>query len=415
MEPEFSGLAVQMSELSVEAPLLVGVDPLLDVFLALGHHEVDQAGEFAGGRLDRDRGVYSGEPCAVLDADEGPAAARGHGHHAQSLPDGVDRLRELAGEVLAAADPGSRREREPGAEVLGGGEGGEVRADLRGTHRDIWGKALGQPIHALLGGAFRDRIHAYATGCYYPEEIDAGSAALDALTAEAEGHIRSGFSTLKMKIGLLSVAADGARVAAVCEVIGPNVTLLVDANHAYKAAGAIRMGRELERWNVGWFEEPVVPEDRTGYRRVREALSVAVAGGECEFTRFGFRDLFEGQCVDIAQPDLCVCGGYSEWLKIQALASSHDVLTIPRVWGSGVALATALHALAVVPPTPHTDNPVPIQNEPVVEYDRQPNPLRDELLVETVALEDGCLAVPHGHGLGIAVNDEALGRYRVAH
>ena len=291
----------------------------------------------------------------------------------------------------------------------------EAMSALDIAHWDIWGKALSQPIHALLGGAFRDRIHAYATGCYYPEEIDPGSAALNALTAEAEGHIRSGFSTLKMKIGLLSVAADGARVAAVREAIGPNVTLLVDANHAYNAAGAIRMGRELERWNVGWFEEPVVPEDRTGYRRVREALSVAVAGGECEFTRFGFRDLFEGQCVDIAQPDLCVCGGYSEWLKIQALASSHGVLTIPHVWGSGVALATALHALAVVPPTPHTDNPVPIQNEPVVEYDRQPNPLRDELLLETFALEDGCLAVPHGHGLGITVNDEALSRYRVAH
>ena len=288
----------------------------------------------------------------------------------------------------------------------------EALSALDIAHWDIWGKALGQPIHALLGGAFRDRIHAYATGCYYPEEIDAGSAALDALTAEAEGHIRSGFSTLKMKIGLLSIAADGARVAAVREAIGPNVTLLVDANHAYNAAGAIRMGRELERWNVGWFEEPVVPEDRTGYRRVREALSVAVAGGECEFTRFGFRDLFEGQCVDIAQPDLCVCGGYSEWLKIQALASSHGVLTIPHVWGSGVALATALHALAVVPPTPHTDNPVPIQNEPVVEYDRQPNPLRDELLVETVALEDGCLAVPGGHGLGITVNEEVVSRYR---
>ena len=60
--------------------------------------------------------------------------------------------------------------------------------------------------------------------------------------------------------------------------------------------------------------------------------------------------------------------------------------------------------------TPTT--PVPIQNEPVVEYDRQPNPLRDELLVETIALENGCLAVPSGHGLGITVNDEVIGRYR---
>ena len=288
----------------------------------------------------------------------------------------------------------------------------EAMSALDIAHWDIWGKALGQPVHALLGGAFRDRVHAYATGCYYPEDIGTGAAMLDALAAEAEEHIRSGFSTLKMKIGLLSIAQDGKRVAAVREAIGPDVALLVDANHAYNAAGAIRMGRELERWQVGWFEEPVVPEDRAGYRRVRDALSIPVAGGECEFTRYGFRDLFEGDCVDIAQPDLCVCGGYSEWLKIQALALAHSVLTIPHVWGSGVALATALHALAVVPPTPHTDNPVPIQNEPVVEYDRQPNSLRDELLVETIALEDGCLAVPSGHGLGITVNDEVVSRYR---
>ena len=291
----------------------------------------------------------------------------------------------------------------------------EAMSALDIAHWDIWGKALGQPVHALLGGAFRDRIHAYATGCYYTDTVETDSAMLDALVAEAEEHIRSGFSTLKMKIGLLPVTIDGERVAVVREAIGPDVTLLVDANHAYNATTAIRMGRELERWEVGWFEEPVVPEDRAGYRRVRDALSIPVAGGECEFTRYGFRDLFEDQCVDIAQPDLCVCGGYSEWLKIQALASSHGVLTIPHVWGSGVALATALHALAVVPPTPHTDNPVPIQNEPVVEYDRQPNPLRDELLVESFALEDGCLAVPRGHGLGVTVNDEVLSQYRAAH
>ena len=104
------------------------------------------------------------------------------------------------------------------------------------------------------------------------------------------------------------------------------------------------MGRELEEHGVLWFEEPVIPEDRLGYRKVRDALAIPIAGGECEYTRYGFRDLLVGQCVDIAQPDLCVCGGFSEWLKIQALASSFGVMTIPHVWGSGVALAAALPA-----------------------------------------------------------------------
>ena len=89
LEAELLGLAVEMSELPVEAPFLVGADALLDVFLAFGHHQVDEAGEFASGRLDRDGGVHSGEPGPVLGADEGLAAARGHGRHAQGLPDGV--------------------------------------------------------------------------------------------------------------------------------------------------------------------------------------------------------------------------------------------------------------------------------------------------------------------------------------
>jgi D-galactarolactone cycloisomerase len=156
------------------------------------------------------------------------------------------------------------------------------------------------------------------------------------------------------------------------------------------------MGRELQKHGVLWFEEPVMPEDRAGYRRLRDSIGVPVAGGEAEFTRYGFRDLFVGGCVDIAQTDLCVCGGFSEFSKIQALASSFGVLTIPHVWGSGVAIAAALQALALIPPSPHTFVPIALQNEPVVQYDRKHNPLRDDLLTERFRLHDGCLLVPQG-------------------
>ena len=84
---------------------------------------------------------------------------------------------------------------------------------------------------------------------------------------------------------------------------------------------------------------------------------------------------------------------------------------MPHVWGSGIALATALHALAATPPTPHTDNPVPIQNEPVIEYDRQPNALRDDLLIETIDFEDGCLVVPDKPGLGVTVKEDVIAKY----
>lgn len=273
---------------------------------------------------------------------------------------------------------------------------------------DLLGKSLGRPIWSLLGGAFRDRIRAYATGFYYPEYHDDDERLLSELKTEATSYVSTGFSVLKMKIGLLSVERDLQRVEAVRRNIGAGVKILVDANHAYNAATAIRIGRHLEKYDVQWFEEPVVPEDRAGYRRVRDEIAVPIAGGECEFTRFGFRDLFLAECVDIAQPDLCVCGGFSEWQKIQALASSFGVMTVPHVWGSGVALAAALHALATIPPSPHTANPVALQNEPVIEYDRKHNPLRDDLLVNNFRLSDGCLAVPKGAGLGIEVDEATL-------
>jgi D-galactarolactone cycloisomerase len=278
---------------------------------------------------------------------------------------------------------------------------------------DLSGKALDRPVHALLGGAFRDRITAYATGCYYREDFRDRTSMLATLRDEAESYAGAGFGILKMKIGLLSAQEDAERVATVRAAIGDDIALLVDANHAYSATTAIRVGRALEEHGVLWFEEPVVPEDRDGYRRVREALDVPVAGGEAEFTRYGFRDLIAGGCVDIVQPDLCVSGGISEFVKIHALASTFGVLTVPHVWGSGIALAAGIQALATVPATPHTYAPVPLQNEPVIEYDRTRNPLRDDLLVENFRLEEGHLVVPQGPGLGVTVDEDVLRHYQV--
>ena len=278
---------------------------------------------------------------------------------------------------------------------------------------DLKGKALGVPIHNLLGGAFRESIPAYATGCYYRgDDVLNHQSSLEKLAEEAASYVQAGFRLLKIKVGLLSVEADGERVAAIRRAVGPKMGILVDCNHAYNAATAIRMGRVLEKHGCLFFEEPVTPEDRNGYRRVRQALDIPIAGGEAEYTRWGFRDLIAGGCVDIAQPDLCVCGGFSEFQKIVALASSYGVAVIPHVWGSGVAQAAALHAIAALPPQPHTANPVPLQNEPVVEFDRNHNPLRDELLRGGLAIgKDGRVPVPQGPGLGIEVDEDVLSRY----
>ena len=278
---------------------------------------------------------------------------------------------------------------------------------------DIFGKSQNVPIHVLLGGAFRNTISAYATGCYYREDdlIDY-TKTLPLLKEEAKSFLHAGFNTIKIKMGLLSILDDIKRVKAIREVIGADTKMLVDCNHSYNAATAIQAGRALEEYDIGWLEEPVPPEDHDGYRRVRNNLSIPIAGGECEYTRFGFKDLIVGECVDIAQPDLCVCGGFSEMMKIIALASSFGIMVIPHVWGSGIAIAAALHVLAVIPPLPHTANLIPLQNEPVIEFDRSPNPLRDELLVKKITLIDGGLSVPQKPGLGVEIDMYVLKKYQ---
>ncbi|MBT3770804.1 MAG: mandelate racemase/muconate lactonizing enzyme family protein [Acidiferrobacteraceae bacterium] len=279
---------------------------------------------------------------------------------------------------------------------------------------DIMGKSLGRPVHALLGGAFRNQVKAYGTGCYYPDFFADTPKMLAALESEAQQLKESGLRAVKIKIGLLPIEIDGQRVDLVRQIFGPGFPLMIDANHAYNATSATRMGRRVQSNEILWFEEPVTPEDHAGYQQVRSALNIPIAGGECEFTRYGFRDLIE-DCVDIVQLDLCCAGGFTEWQKISALASIFSKPILPHVWGSGIAVAAALQALATAPPCPHTAHPVALQNEPMIEFDRTPNPIRDDLLQQPFRLENGYLAVPTGPGLGVDIDEAVLQRLTVSH
>lgn len=277
---------------------------------------------------------------------------------------------------------------------------------------DICGKVLNVSVSKLLGGRQRDAVEMYATGCYYrgDQYLDLGKT-LEALKEEAAGYVELGFQMIKIKLGLLPVEQDAKRVRALRETVGDEVGIFADCNHSYNAYTAIRMGRVLEENNVLFMEEPVLPEDIEGYKRVREKLDIAIAGGECEFTVYGFKRLIAEGCLDIAQPDICCTGGLSEYLRIRAFAQAYSTAVIPHAWGSGIALSAALQALASTPLEPHTANPVMFQNEPMIEYDRNFNPLRDELLIHNIGIEEGKVKVPDGPGLGVDVNMEVLKKY----
>jgi len=288
------------------------------------------------------------------------------------------------------------------------GQKGAVIEGLSGIDIALWdvkGKHFGVPVHCLLGGPLRSEVQAYATGLYRRKSGDP----LRYLAEEAAGYVAEGFKAVKLKVGF-GVDEDAAVTRAVREAIGPDVALMVDANHAYDAVAAIRLGRMIEPFDIGWFEEPVPPEDVAGYGEVKAALSIPIAGGECEFTRFGFRDLLATRAIDIIQPDTCAAGGLSECKKIADMAEAFGVRYNPHVWGTGIAIAASLQLLAVLPShTPHSLASV----EPMLEFDRTEHPIRQSLLVQPIEHVKGIVRVPDGPGLGIEVDRAALARFAV--
>ncbi|MCK1681430.1 mandelate racemase/muconate lactonizing enzyme family protein [Bradyrhizobium sp. 147] len=268
---------------------------------------------------------------------------------------------------------------------------------------DIKGKHFGVPVHQLLGGAQRTHIVAYATGLHRRQVEDPTRD----LAEEAARYVDEGFSAVKLKVGF-GVEEDALATRVVREAIGPTVSLMVDANHAFDSVAAIRLGRMIEKHDIEWFEEPVPPEDLAGYRAVKAAISIPIAGGECEFTRFGFRNLLVSHALDVAQPDICAAGGLSECKKIADMAEAFGVRYNPHVWGTAIAIAASLHLLAVLPP--HTrSSPIPLA--PLLEFDRTENPLRQAIVTEPIEHARGIVPVPNAPGLGIEIDRKALVRF----
>ncbi|MGE0798520.1 MAG: mandelate racemase/muconate lactonizing enzyme family protein [Lautropia sp.] len=269
--------------------------------------------------------------------------------------------------------------------------------DLRGQHFQA-------PIHALLGGPIRSEVAAYATGLYRRRDDDHARY----LCEEAAGYVERGFGAVKLKTGF-GVDHDIRMTQAVRDAIGSDVRLMVDANHGYDVADALRYGRAVADLDIGWFEEPVMPEDIDGYVQLRAALPMPIAGGEASFARYGFRDLLVRRAVDILQPDVAAAGGISECKKIFDMASAFGVRCNPHVWGSGVTIAASLQLLAVVPDVPPGLFPV----APMLEFDCTEHPIRQAILTEPLAPAGGRIRIPDRPGLGITIDRDALARFAV--
>ena len=269
---------------------------------------------------------------------------------------------------------------------------------------DIAGKFYNQPIYQLLGGAFREKIIPYATGFY---RIN-GKGEAKRLSEEAITHYENGFDHMKIKLGF-GLKDDIECMNSITNVLeGKNVTLMIDTNHAYGRSEALYLGHALKDYNLRWYEEPVVPEDISGYVELRSKLQMPIAGGENEHTLFGYKSLFENGAIDIAQPDIGSCGGITSAKHIIALAHSFGVEVNPHVWGSDIAQAASIQVIAAIPTTHHSI----FARSPILEYDQSSHPFRRDLLNKPIELEDGFVNVSSKPGLGIDVKISTIKKYK---
>lgn len=269
---------------------------------------------------------------------------------------------------------------------------------------DIKGKHYGTSISMLLGGRWRENLRAYATGSFKRDGVDRVS---DNANEMAERRAE-GFHACKIKIGF-GIDEDLQVIRAVREAIGPDMRLMIDANHGYTVGEAIKLGKAAYEYDIDWFEEPVVPEQLSAYFEVRRSQPIPVAGGETWHSRYGMWAAIEARAIDILQPDLCGCGGFSEMSKITSLATLNGVRIVPHVWGTGVHIAAALQFMAAMVPDPVRVKPI----EPILEFDRTHNPFRQAILQKPIEAENGIVQIPNGPGLGIDINRDALIEFKM--
>ena len=221
--------------------------------------------------------------------------------------------------------------------------------------------------------------------------------------AEVAQYRSEGFQATKIKIGF-DPDEDLRVIAAVREAAGPDMGIMIDGNHGYDAIEAIRVGRAAAECGISWFEEPVVPEQLDAYRAVKDGQPIPVAGGESWHTRWGMREPIETRAVDIIQPDICGCGGFTEIRRIADMAALHGVRLVPHVWGTAIQIAAALQFMASMIPNPVRNNPI----EPLLEFDRTDNPFRQAVVKTRIEHVDGVVTIPNEPGLGIEINRDAL-------
>jgi L-alanine-DL-glutamate epimerase-like enolase superfamily enzyme len=256
---------------------------------------------------------------------------------------------------------------------------------------DIKGKALGLPVWKLLGGGFHRRIRAYASSLF---------GATPAETADRARRFRDrGFTAVKFGWGPMGQdeRMDIALVREARRGLGDEADLMIDAGLVWDAKTAIQRARAFSEQRIFWLEEPLSPDDYEGYRKLSEAVDVRIAAGEEESSRQSYLELMDRGRIDIVQVDLTRCGGFTEAMKIAALAQDRGLPVVNHGFTTYINVAASLHFLNAIP------------NSFITEFvAEEGTTLRDVITRQRIEARDGFLDIPDAPGLGVELDERAI-------
>ncbi|WP_420111049.1 galactonate dehydratase [Pseudactinotalea sp.] len=275
---------------------------------------------------------------------------------------------------------------------------------LSGIEMALWdlkGKALGVPVHQLLGGAVRREVDCYANAWF------AGARSAAEFAERARAAVDWGYRALKwdpfgsafrtLDRGELRQALEV--VDAVAAAVGDDADLIIEAHGRFEVPTALRIARALEEYEVLWLEEPLIPGNAAALAQVRQATSTPIGTGERMTTRWDFREVIDAGAADVLQPDVSHVGGIWEARMVAGLAEMAQIGFAPHNPSGPVANAATLQLAACVP------------NFGLLETMATDVPWRSEIVISEEPVRSGRAAIPTAPGLGIELDADALARF----
>lgn len=267
---------------------------------------------------------------------------------------------------------------------------------------DIVGKSANKPVYSLLGGKAKDRIRVYANGFISgnasPEEFASKALAVtkkkgfSAVKFDPFGGAGPGITREELSLAI-------KKIESVRDAVGEDVDILIEAHGRFNPLTAIKIAKELERFSPMWFEEPVPEEDIASMAEVKSKSSVPIATGERIVTKFRFQELLQARACSIVQPDVCHVGGIRALTQVASMAEVNYVTVAPHNPNGPIATAATLNALITMP------------NALIMEYWIEADKVRHDLVKDYFDFREGYVYPSKKPGLGIEVNEEALGKY----